>query len=71
MEFAGGFGSMKNQLREIFGSRAINQAFEVYEKKNLNDKNIGNLGVNSVGNLVNNTAENAVAPLKKHTFYGH
>ncbi|MGF2030284.1 nucleotidyltransferase domain-containing protein [Lactococcus lactis] len=71
MEFAGGFGSMKNQLREIFGSRAVNQAFEVYEKKNLNDKNIENLGVNSIGNLVNNTAENAVAPLKKHTFYGH
>lgn len=71
MEFAGGFGCMKNQLREIFGSRAVNQAFEVYEKKNLNDKNIENLGVNSIGNLVNNTAENAVAPLKKHTFYGH
>lgn len=70
MEFAGGFGSMKNYMREIFGSRAVNQAFEVYEEKNINNKQIGNLGVNTVGHLVNKSAEDAVAPLKKHTFYG-
>lgn len=33
LEFAGEVGTMKNRMRELFGSKAVNQTFDTYEKK--------------------------------------
>lgn len=70
LEFAGGMGTMKNRMRELFGSKAVNQTFDTYEEKNIKEKNKGNLGVTKEGNIGSIASSNIIAPLSTHTFYG-
>jgi hypothetical protein len=71
LNFAKGLGYMKNHMREVFGSRVVNQAFEKFDEQNHLDMNQGKLGVSTTGNVVNSTVGNAVSPIKSHTFYGN
>lgn len=71
LEFADGFGAIKNQMRGLFGSRAINDAFDSYEQKNIDARSDGLLGVTNKGNITSINEKSVVAPLKDHTFYGH
>lgn len=71
LNFAKGLGYMKNHMREVFGSRVVNQAFEKIDEQNHLVMNQGKLGVSATGNVVNSTVGKAVSPIKSHTFYGN
>lgn len=70
LEFTDGIGELKNNMRKIFGERVINDSFENYEQKNINNRSKGTLGVTGKGNIIESDQKNVVAPLKEHTFYG-
>ncbi len=70
LEFADGFGAIKNQMRGLFGSRAVNDAFDSYEQKNIDARSDGLLGITNRGNITNINDKSVVAPLKDHIFYG-
>lgn len=71
LKFVDGFGIMKKDMRNIFGSRAINDSFDAYEQKNLANRSNGLLGVTEKGNITDVKRKKVVAPLKDHTFYGN
>lgn len=70
LNFTGGMGAMKNNMRTIFGTRAVNESFDNYNVNNVNDRDNGKLGITSKGNITSIGNKSVVAPLKNHTFYG-
>ncbi len=70
LQFTEGMGVMKNNMRTIYGTRAVNESFDNYTMKNLKDRDNGMLGVTNNGNIVPIENTSVVAPLKEHTFYG-
>ncbi|MEG0550301.1 MAG: nucleotidyltransferase [Vagococcus sp.] len=70
LNFTDGMGAMKNNMRTIFGTRAVNESFDNYNINNINDRENGKLGVTNKGNIALINEKSVVAPLKSHTFYG-